>query len=1173
MSFSGILNSCGGQDEEVQNSESDNDSTSTKVQSGVPIPVSFEDIHPDSILPPTVVKASEPIFSQAHSNIKQVDEPILELISDDLPYYKVGQDSVKEPLVYEAVGKLKKSGYNEPVTSSKFDFNDAASYNIQGIDVDQGLSSSYVMDMLEDSRGNLWFATWTAGVTMYNGRSFIMFDENKGMESNYIWSIYEDLDGNIWFGSDGVGVSIYDGHDFTVFGQDSPLKDHVVLDIAGDETGSVWLATKSGAIRYDGNNFYRYGKDQGMSGDFIRSVCVAADGDVWFAVEGGGINKFDGQGFTHYTTNQGLISNNVSVIYEDDEENMWIGTYDAGICMFDGYSFITYQKEMGLPNNIIYSVIQDGMGNMWFGTEGGGATMFNRFEFKHFTSKEGMSNDFIWSLLEDSDGNIWFGTFGAGANVYNERSFENYTEDQGLIDHIVRNIVQDRENNIWFCTRNGVSKYDGKHFWHYTEEQGLINNNIRIGLLDSQGEFWFGSNGDGISRFDGENFYNYTTENGLSGNLILCMYEDSKGNIWIGTYTGLTKYSHGRFSHFYEENGLANNTVHSIIEDDEGNMWFGTKQGGLDKYDGENITHYREKEGLLDLTVMSLLIDDEGSLWAGTEGGGMFNVLEDTILEYRLPGGNSHNIIYSITEDDNGDLWLGTERGLNKFNVDDSLGLEIMNFGKLDGLKGSDFYPYSSLLDDQNRLWWGTGKALAMLDLNKYEQNVSPPRIQITDVRLEQTFIDYRKLKDSIEHGFTYYLDPNHEIDLSVIEFDDVTAFTNCPERLELPYYLNHLTFYYSGIDWSAPHKVRYQYMLQGLDETWRPITEENWAVYSNTPSGEYIFKVRAIGDAGVWSEVHSYPVIIHPPWWTTWWAYLLYLIGSLLSIYLYIRWRTAKLIQNKKQLEETVNVRTAEVVRQKELVERKNKEITSSINYAKRIQTAILPSKSLIDKVLPNSFFLYRPKDIVAGDFYWMEAHGDTILLAAADCTGHGVPGALVSVVCHNALNRAVREYKLMSPSDILNKVREIVIEKFTSAETEIQDGMDISLLALNQKEMKVTYAGANNNLYLIRNGELKEYISDKMPVGRYLVNREFSEQHIQLEKGDLLYIFTDGFADQFGGPYRKKFKYSQFKELFEAVHKLPLHKQKEQMNLILEDWMGELEQIDDICIIGVKI
>jgi ligand-binding sensor domain-containing protein/serine phosphatase RsbU (regulator of sigma subunit) len=1174
----GVIVSCGQNQDELEIIEDEAvDSTLTEKRNiigGIPMPVTFVEINPDSILPPEIILANEPVFQTAHSNIKEIDEPILKVLSSSLPHFTLGQDSILEPQVVEALGKAKISGYNEPVTSSKFDFNDAASYNIQGIDVDQGLSSSYVMDMIEDKRGNLWFATWTAGVTMYNGRSFIMFDENKGMESNYIWCIYEDKKGNIWFGSDGAGASVYDGHSFIEYSVGSPLAYHVVLDITGDEEGNVWLATDNGAIMYDGENFLRYGTDQGLSGDYINSVCVAKNGDIWFAIDGLGVNKFDGEGVTHYTINEGLISNNVTCIYEDSEENLWIGTVDSGICMYDGYSFITYQEQMGLPNNYIQSILEDKMGNMWFGTEGGGACMFNRFEFKHFSSQEGMSNDFVWSLLEDSDGNIWFGTFGAGANVYNERSFENYTETQGLNDHIIRYISEDQEGDLWFCTRNGVSKYDGKHFWHYTEEQGLVFNNIRCSLLDQDGNFWFGSNGKGVSKFDGTNFYNYNSSSGLSGDLILSMHEDSQGNVWLGTFGGgVTKYRDGKFSHLSMSGGLADNTVHAIEEDREGNLYFGTKSGGMDIYDGDSIVHILDKQGLIDNSVVSLHLASDGSMWAGSEGYGISHILEDTILQYRLEGGNSHNIIWSIIEDNNGDLWLGTERGLNKFSVDDSLGVEIMNYGKQDGLKGSDFYPSSARIDDQNRLWWGTGKALAMLDLNKYEQNQNAPTIQITDIRLEQSFIDYRKVKDSTQNGHSYYLDNNKEIDLAAIKYNDVTAFTNCPEQLELPYYLNHITFYFSGIDWSAPHKVRYQYMLQGLDPDWRNITYENWAVYSNTPSGEYIFKVRAIGDAGIWSDVISYPVIIHPPWWTTWWAYVLYFLISMLGIYLFIRVRTAKLLLNKKQLEETVTTRTAEVVHQKELVEKKNQEITDSINYAQRIQNAILPPKSLIDKHFKEAFFLYHPKDIVAGDFYWLESFEDHILLAAADCTGHGVPGAMVSVVCHNALNRAVREFKLNSPADVLNQVRELVIEKFTTADTEMRDGMDIALISLNLETKELSYAGANNNLYIVSNGEINEVQADKMPVGRYIVNKEFVEHRVSIKKGDCIYIFTDGFADQFGGPRGKKFKYSAFKQMFLDVNHLPMPEQQLAITKILKNWMGNLEQIDDICIIGVKV
>ncbi|MFT4600370.1 MAG: ligand-binding sensor domain-containing protein [Arenicella sp.] len=1138
-----------------------------------PIQIQPKVLDPDSILPPEIIQAGDPIIQQAHSNIKNVEQPIIKLLGANLPTFTIGQDSILQPVVKVADGQERELGYNEPVISSKFDFNDAASYNIQGIDVDQGLSSSYIMDMIEDKRGNLWFSTWTAGVTMYNGRTFIQFDESKGLRSNYIWTIHEDKQGRIWFGTDGSGISAYNGHTFIEYDQEDGLASDLVLDIAEDEDGNIWFATGEGLSMFDGETFTSYGTDQGMSGDFITSVAIDKNGDVWCGIAEGGVNRFDGEGFTHFTENEGLISNNVTKIYLDSEENLWVGTEASGICLYDGYSFITYQEEMGLSNNYIRSIIEDNYGNMWFGTDEGGACMFNRFEFKNFTDIEGMSNNSIWSLLEDSDGNIWFGTFGSGANVYNERSFENYSEKQGLNDHIVRDIYQDQEGYLWFTTNNGVSKYDGKTFQHYTEEQGLGLNKVRAMHQDMEGNYWFATDGNGVSKFDGETFTNYNTTNGMSGDNVLCIYENELGDLWFGTYLdGITRYDGYTFSHFTEEQGLANNTVQSIIQDSIGRMYFGTKGAGLTIFDGQNITNYTTREGLSDNFVISLHEDSEGTIWVGTEGSGLNKFATDTIISYDTKDGLSNNIIWSIIEDNNGELWLGTEKGLNNFSIDDSLGVVITNFGKLDGIKGSDFYPNSVCLDDENRLWWGTGKALAMLDLTKYEQIKKPPYLQITDIRLDQTFVDYRKLKDSTRHD--HYLSETSSKKLNPIKFTEVEAFTNTPKELELPYYLNHVTFYFSGIDWSAPHKVRYQYKLQGHNDEWSPILSDNKAVYTNIPSGEYLFKVRAIGDSKIWSNEIAYHLVIHPPWWETWWAYTLYVILGALIIFLVIRFRTKQLLENQRHLESVVTQRTYEVVKQKELVEYKNKEITDSITYAQRIQNAILPTKHLIGMHLNETFFYYRPKDIVAGDFYWLETSDkNEVLLAAADCTGHGVPGAMVSVVCNNALNRTVREFKLHSPADILNKVRDLVIETFQTSETEVKDGMDIALVSINKKTNVVTYAGANNDLYIVRNGELEIITADKQPIGRYVAEKDFTEHSIQLKKGDCIYVFTDGYMDQFGGPKGKKFKYSAFRNMIIEIHDKPMEEQEAHINKVFNQWMGRLEQLDDICVIGVRI
>ncbi|MBE7442880.1 MAG: tetratricopeptide repeat protein [Flavobacteriales bacterium] len=305
-----------------------------------------------------------------------------------------------------------------------------------------------------------------------------------------------------------------------------------------------------------------------------------------------------------------------------------------------------------------------------------------------------------------------------------------------------------------------------------------------------------------------------------------------------------------------------------------------------------------------------------------------------------------------------------------------------------------------------------------------------------------------------------------------------------------------------------------------------------------------------------------------------------------LLSIFIFNRYqisqKQAKIISTQKR----------QVEHQKILVEEKNKEITDSINYAKRIQKAILPSDLAIQNLLPNSFIFYKPKDIVAGDFYWVEksptptltdgkgvspptgeSEGAAILFAAADCTGHGVPGALVSVVCSNALNYSLNELNTDNPAAILERTREIVIGQFSKNNDNVKDGMDIALCSLNYNSLTLKYSGANNNLYIARGGKLLEYSSNRQPVGVHFKMTPFTQHEIQLQKGDTIYLFTDGYADQFGGENGKKLKYKPFKELLLTISHHPIEEQKMFLNKHFTEWKGDYEQVDDVCVIGVKI
>ena len=302
------------------------------------------------------------------------------------------------------------------------------------------------------------------------------------------------------------------------------------------------------------------------------------------------------------------------------------------------------------------------------------------------------------------------------------------------------------------------------------------------------------------------------------------------------------------------------------------------------------------------------------------------------------------------------------------------------------------------------------------------------------------------------------------------------------------------------------------------------------------------------------------------------------YLVYCVMESQLSIESLRSEIASLKKQLMEERELRQkveAELKYINEEMVHQHKEISDSIDYAKKIQTAILPPVPLIKKLLPKSFILYLPKDVVSGDFYYVEDHEEKVVFAAVDCTGHGVPGALMSVVGFEYIHQAVKEKGMTKPSDILSYLDWGVNNKLrqTVEPGGIRDGMDVAVCCIDYKNGKLQYAGAYNSLYLIRNGELEEIKPDKIPIGGDGVVDEFTNHEFDVQSGDLIYLFSDGYADQFGGPRGKKFKYRQFKETLLSMQQLTMPEQHEKLNEVFHSWMGDLEQVDDVCIVGVRI
>ncbi len=288
-------------------------------------------------------------------------------------------------------------------------------------------------------------------------------------------------------------------------------------------------------------------------------------------------------------------------------------------------------------------------------------------------------------------------------------------------------------------------------------------------------------------------------------------------------------------------------------------------------------------------------------------------------------------------------------------------------------------------------------------------------------------------------------------------------------------------------------------------------------------------------------------------------------------------------LSENERVLEHKVVERTEQVVKQKEEIQEKTKEletlfkqVTDSIHYAKRIQEAILPPLSLVKSILPESFILYKPKDIVSGDFYWIDKKNDWSYFAAVDCTGHGVPGAFMSIVGYNLLKDILNNSNAITPAAIMDKMNDGVANTLHSGSSDNQtkDGMDMTLCALNYKTLELQFAGAFNPLYIVRNNELLQFKVDKFPIGMFIGEKQhFTNNSVQLQNGDNVYIFSDGYADQFGGPKGKKYMAGNFRELLKEMSKLPIENQSINLNQTIEEWRGNLEQVDDILVIGIKV
>jgi serine phosphatase RsbU (regulator of sigma subunit) len=558
------------------------------------------------------------------------------------------------------------------------------------------------------------------------------------------------------------------------------------------------------------------------------------------------------------------------------------------------------------------------------------------------------------------------------------------------------------------------------------------------------------------------------------------------------------------------------------------------------------------------ILVNVIFEDSKGNLWFGTHGGlDLFNPKTQTFKKYTQQDGIPSSAVVSIEEDNRGNLWLGTLAGLCQFNpVNGHRKVYTDN----DGLQANEFTQGASLKTENGELYFGGINGFNIFNPDKIKPNNFIPPVLITDFTL---------FNKKVKIGENSILKKN----------------INEVKKIELSYKESVFSFEFSALNYILTEKNQYMYKMEGFDKEWLK-SNNRIVTYTNLDPGTYTFKVKGSNNDGIWNnKAAEIEIVITPPFWKTWWFRILGVVFFLGIIYLWNNRRIAAIQSQKDLLEKEVKERTAEVVKQKEKIENQSAhreelyyDMKDNIRAAQVIQRSLLPVESRIKEHLSEFFIINRPKDVVSGDFYWFDVVEDKIIIAVADCTGHGVTGAFMSINGHHLLNQTIRNQSKLSPDLILNDLNDAIINElhYSESEVDIHNGMDISLCIIDKTKGILEFAGANSQIYIVREKEIIPIKGDKYPIGLMIEGKlcSFVSKKFEIKAGDILYLFSDGYADQLGGETgNEKLMYHRFRETLINNSRFSLGQQKDLLINYFDTWRGTREQIDDILVMGIKV
>ncbi len=1006
---------------------------------------------------------------------------------------------------------------------------------------DDGLPQEDVFSIFQDKKGYIWFGT-NSGAVRYNGREMFIYSENKGLPSNSVRDIKQDTTGTIFFATtDGISKLDHDTVTRNYF-QGISFKKILV-----DRENNKWLIGENGVYILNSKNreisvnskfpelprqIYNITEDPKSGKVFLAT----SQGVFLIDIEENSSTRVNNQdAFSVFVdVNDSIWISTKSGLYISSLKNLVNGTYESDL--------FNLNRRLDFPIEIFSDIKTNNFGSVWLISDSRIYQVISTDQKPMLYEEEiGIRNNKILSFFADMEDNIWIGFSGGLQRLTNRKGLRNFYPS--TINSFIYSIFEDNYGRIWVNSNNGIYFFK-QDLTLFDPPIGVDNkkflcaplNNGNILLANTFGVYEINSATLSLARYSQFPQLSMSLEN---------IFISSRGEIFL--LTGINGVIYYLPNFYTPPRQLKNKYTSNVYQLTE---YLGRVVGG----NNSEIVAFNgiEFESLLetDCNVWSLFASDT-MLWVGTDCG-LGRIRNEKFDQLEMTSYDESVVIKSIVAAKNKNyLWIGTNRGFSYFNLNTRE--TEFRIDTKDGLSGDEIASGGLFLDKNDLLWIGTYHGLSNFNIRAKSFRSYAPVCYIERLELNGDRID------PVSGASFRHNQNNFVFEISALSFTD-------EKSVEYEFYLRG-----TGNNYSAYHRG-----------------EEFKAYYNNLPPGHYDFIYKAKGKNNLWGYAESFSFIIKKAFYQTWIFRVSMVILIIVFAYLFYKARVRTIEVQKKRLEQQVKERTRELedanseieaqrdlaTEQRDRISIQQKEIMDSIHYAQRIQESMLPGAEILEKMLPEHFIIFKPRDIVSGDFYWAAEQNNKVYFTAADCTGHGVPGAFMSMLGIGFLNEIVKKNGSIEPDEMLNELRLYLIkalhQKGESGEN--KDGMDMVMCKYDKSTHRLTFAAANNPLYHIRNGSMNRYKGDPMPVAIHEKLEDFKLNTIEIEPGDCIYIFSDGFADQFGGPKLKKLMSNRFRELIIESSGKNMREQSEALETAFEKWKGKVEQIDDVVVIGVK-